>query len=264
MTSESKCANFGRTYTSVYDALYRDKNYVAESQFVMDQLKTALLRTPRHILDLGCGTGLHALQMAQAGIPVTGVDRSASMIDMARKHREALPRDARKLLHFRIGDIRRIDCHRRYDAVISLFQVMSYVTEKNDLEATIQVARRHLVSGGAFLFDFWYGPAILRDPPKKRVKVAEMGDARVRRTTIPEWDAARCMVCVIFDIEIMNIASGEIVREREQHHLRYFFPDELESCLVSRGFEVIRFGDTLTKRPPSDTTFSAYVLARVK
>jgi SAM-dependent methyltransferase len=264
MTSGSKCESFGRTYTSIFDALYRDKDYAAESRFVMDQLKTALLHTPRHILDLGCGTGLHALQMAQVGISVTGVDRSASMIGMAKKHREALSHDARELLHFRIGDIRSIDCHCRYDAVVSLFHVMSYLTEKDDLEATFQVARRHLVSGGAFLFDFWYGPAILRDPPKKRVKIAEIGDTCVRRTSLPKWDAKRQMVCVNFDIEIKNIASGEIVREREQHHVRYFFLDELESCLVSCGFEVIRFGEALIGGPPSDTTFSAYALARAQ
>src|SRR5262245_20468866 len=189
MTPGSKRASFGRTYTSIYDALYRNKDYAAESRFVMDQLKTALLHTPRHILDLGCGTGLHALQMAQVGISVTGVDRSASMIGMAKKHREALSHDTRELLHFRIGDIRSIDYHCRYDAVISLFHVMSYLTEKDDLEATFEVARRHLVSGGAFLFDFWYGPAILRVPPKKQVKIIETGETRVQRTTLAEWDA---------------------------------------------------------------------------
>jgi len=257
-------ASFGATYASIYDALYWDKNYAAEVRFVLDQLRTVLPRAPRHILDLGCGTGLHAIQMAQQGISVTGIDHSANMVAVAKKHKKAQPHDARQRLHFEIGDIRSLYLHHQYDAVISLFHVISYLIENNDLRTTIQTARRHLISGGALLFDFWYGPAVLRDPPQPRVKEIQIGDGYVRRRASPELDHKRHRVYVNYDIEIKNATSGEIVREQEQHVVRYFFPDEVEDYLVASGFEVVRVGEMLTRRPPSDSTFSVYALAKVK
>jgi SAM-dependent methyltransferase len=262
--SGSKYTNFGKTYASAYDTIYQSKNYAAESRFVIDQLRRTLGYAPRHILDLGCGTGLHAVQMAHAGILTTGVDGSGNMIEIARKRKKALSPEVRKRLQFRIGDIRGLELCRRYDAAVSLFHVMSYVTANEDLEATFWNVRRHLVPGGAFLFDFWYGPAVLRDPPKRRKTVTQASDVRIRRKTRPEWDPHRCMVRVNYDIEIENVASGEIVREREQHAIRYYFADELERCLGSCGFRVVRFGEALTGEVISDSKFSVYVLARAR
>lgn len=264
MTTGSKCASFGTTYARVYDALYRDKNYAAESRFVLDQLSKALPHTPRHILDLGCGTGLHDLQMAQAGISITGIDRSAEMIAFAKKYRETLSPDSRDRLQFGIGDIRSVDLRCRYDAVVSLFHVISYVVEEPDLKATFQNVRRHLIPGGVFLFDFWYGPAVMRKPPQTRVKMTQVGESCIKRTTLPEWDPLRRRVYVNYEIEINNSGSGEVVRDQEQHLIRYFFPDELRDCLDSCGFEVVSFGEVLTGGPPSDTTFSVYALSRLR
>ena len=60
-------------YAPWYDLLYEDKDYAAETSFVEHQLR-------RHgaasgsLLDLGCGTGVHAVQFAQNGWYVTGID----------------------------------------------------------------------------------------------------------------------------------------------------------------------------------------------
>ena len=84
--------SFGATYASIYDDLYAEKDYAAEAQFVLDQIRTAAPQAPLRILDLGCGTGLHAMQLAMAGISVTGVDRSADMVAVAEKRKELIIR----------------------------------------------------------------------------------------------------------------------------------------------------------------------------
>jgi SAM-dependent methyltransferase len=256
--------NFGEIYARAYDALYRDKNYAKEVGFVLNQIHTVIPEAPIRILDLGCGTGLHAVQLAEAGISVTGIDLSAAMIATAEKHKGSLSRAARDLLHFKIGDIRAIDLNREYDAVISLFHVISYVTQDDDLEATFRQVRRHLTGGGVFIFDFWYGPAVLHDPPRRRVRTIQMGDDYIERMSSPEWDQRRSVVCVNYDIKVTNLVSGETTREREQHVIRYFFPRQLESKLTTSGFEVEHFGEWLTGNPPSDSTFGVYVVARAK
>ena len=258
------CLSFGATYASIYDELYAEKDYAAESQFVLDQIRTIAPQAPMHILDLGCGTGLHAMQFARAGISVTGVDRSADMVAVAEKRRELSSDELQRRLHFKIGDIRTIDLNCRFDAVLSLFHVISYVIEDDDLERTFQTVRRHLNVGGTFLFDFWYGPAILRDPPQQRVKIVQAAETVIHRKTIPEWDQARNLVCVNYHIKVKNIASGKITRGREQHFVRYFFTKELESQLAVSGFEVVRVGEWLAATPPSDSSFGAYILAKAK
>jgi SAM-dependent methyltransferase len=256
--------SFGATYARIYDFLYQEKNYEVEAKFALSQFRTVVPQGANRILDLGCGTGLHAVMIAQAEISVTGVDRSADMVAVAEKRKETLSKELRERLQFIIGDIRTIDLHRRYDAVFSLFHVMSYQIEDEDLTAAIQTARRHLNAGGVFIFDFWYGPTILREPPQPSVRSILVDETHIQRRTIPEWDQDRHIVCVNYDIEIRDITSGTATREREQHYVRYFFPSELESKLRAFGFEVVRFGEWLTGEVPSDSTFCAYVLARAR
>jgi SAM-dependent methyltransferase len=257
-------SSFGKSYAGIYDALYATKNYAAEAQFALDQIRIILPNAPSNIIDLGCGTGLHAVQLAQTGVSVTGVDRSDDMILVARNRRGKLSEELQRRLEFRIGDIRTIVAQRRYDAILSLFHVVSYLVEDHDLEAAFEISRRHLNVGGAFLFDFWYGPAVLRHPPQQRTKTIQVGERHIKRRTIPQWDMERCRVSINYDIEIKNIASGETIREWEQHVIRYFFCDEVIDRLGRSGFEIVNFGEWLTGNPPSDTSFSVFALARAK
>src|SRR5437764_9179362 len=97
--------NFGAQYASGYDALYRERNYAAETLFVLDQIQNCVPHKPRQILDLGCGTGLHDVQLAEKMIWVTGIDRSAHMVRIAEKRRELLSDKLRNILQFKVGDV---------------------------------------------------------------------------------------------------------------------------------------------------------------
>jgi SAM-dependent methyltransferase len=191
-----------------------------------------------------------------------GVDRSANMIAIAEKRKAQLSLKTRELLRFKVDDIRSVSLGHRYDAVVSLFHVMSYLTEDADLSAAVQTARRHVKDRGAFIFDFWYGPAVIRNPPQPLIKTIRTGESTIRRTTVPELDQQRCLVCVNYVVEINNVVSGKKVHEREQHFVRYFFPDEIEGLLAASGFSLIRLGEWLTESSPSDSTFGVYALAQ--
>jgi SAM-dependent methyltransferase len=168
---------------------------------------------------------------------VTGVDRSQGMLDAARAKAEAggveLP------LH--LGDVRNLDLTETFNAVILMFAVMAYQTTNADLSGALNTARRHLEPGGLLLFDTWYGPAVLADPPTDRIKeIAHPTDStRVIRITQPVHD--RLAQTVHVEFHVMHLNGNEIISEvREAHGMRYLFPQELTFHLEQAGFKLVR------------------------
>ena len=170
-------------YAHYYDLLYQDKDYVAEAEYVSSHIRKQA-PSAKHILELGCGTGAHAKHMARIGFSVHGVDLSDTMIGSAEARKTTLPAVEAERLTFAIGDVRTVQTGAAYDAVISLFHVMCYQTTNADLEAAFKTAAKHLTSGGLFIFDFWYGPAVLTQKPEVRIK--RLSDDHIKVTRIAE------------------------------------------------------------------------------
>jgi 2-polyprenyl-3-methyl-5-hydroxy-6-metoxy-1,4-benzoquinol methylase len=159
---------FGTIYSILYDSFYQTKNYKSENEFIFTFLSTTKTQS---ILDLGCGTGGHDLLLAQKGYAVTGVDLSEEMIGQAIQKN----RTAGLSIEFLQGDIRTIRLKKKFDLVLSMFAVMSYQTTNEEFKASLETARAHLNPGGMFIFDAWYGPAVLHQIPETRVKELEIG-----------------------------------------------------------------------------------------
>ena len=72
-------------YANHYDALYADKDYVSEADFVAAAIRR-YVPDASSILDLGCGSARHALALVNRGFSVLGIERSAEMLVLAREH----------------------------------------------------------------------------------------------------------------------------------------------------------------------------------
>ena len=155
-------------YARYYDLLYRDKDYAAEAEYVAGLIRK-FHPSAGSILELGSGTGIHASLLAEKGFTVHGIERSPEML--ARSQALAENRAAGDdRLTFTTGDIRDVWLNKRFEAVIALFHVISYQTTNNDVTAAFETARHHLNSSGIFIFDVWYGPAVLTERPVVRIK----------------------------------------------------------------------------------------------
>lgn len=214
-------------YSRYYDLLYRDKDYTGEAVYVAAHLRCLSPSAP-HILELGCGTGAHAEPLARAGFRVHGVDRSDTMLARAAARKADLPAEVAARLSFGLGDVRTVRTGEHYDAVISLFHVMSYQATDADLAAAFATAAAHLRPGGLFLFDFWYGPAVLAQRPELRVKRLEDPAIRVTRIAEPALDEAAGTVDVRYDVFVEEKASGRIAEVHETHRMRYLSLPELK------------------------------------
>src|SRR6266511_2362312 len=132
-----------------YDVLHQDVDYAAECTLLEITFARFLHRQPASILDLGCGTGSHALILAQRGYQVTGIDASAGMLRVARGKARGRRNPA-----FVRADMRRFDLGRTFDAIVSMDGAYTHLLTERDLLAHLRTVRRHLRPGGAYAFEF--------------------------------------------------------------------------------------------------------------
>jgi len=244
-------------YSAFYDLLYADKDYAAEAAYVAAALQTADPGV-RTILELGSGTGRHGRKLAALGFDVTGVELSPDMVAEAQR----APKSSQCAFACEVGDLRTWRAGRTFDAVISLFHVMSYQTRNEDLKAAFGAAAEHLAPGGLFFFDVWHGPAVLAQRPEPRVKEVADDRRRVRRDATPALDAEAGTVTVTYAIDCEDLATGERFGFEEEHPMRYLFPTEVDLLADASGFSRVKSEEFLTGRPPSEETWGVAYLMR--
>lgn len=262
-------AVFG-SYSKYYNLLYKDKDYAGEVAYLSDLVKRLSDGGPemRSLMELGCGTGNHAFLFAKEGVAVCGVDMSADMIAEAKTR---LSRESALLAtpEFHEGDIRSVRVNdakgaaRKFDVVFSLFHVISYQTTNDDLIAAFETARAHLKPGGLFIFDVWYGPAVLTDPPAVRVKRLADDSTEVTRLAEPVLRAERNLVDVNYEVQIRAKGANEVETIRETHHMRYLFGPELEFLLKAAGFaEIVHSEEWMTRAAAGTNTWGVVFAAK--
>jgi SAM-dependent methyltransferase len=248
-------------YAQYYDLLYADKDYSREAAYVHGLL--AKHRAPGdRVLELGCGTGAHAALLARAGLRVVGVDLSQGMLDRAAQRQAALPAAEAERLEFREGDLRTLRLERKFDVALALFHVMSYQRTNQDLADAVATVRSHLEPGGLFVFDCWYGPAVLTERPEVRVKRLEDERIQVVRIAEPRMLPNENVVEVCYEIFVRDRATGAIGSLDEVHPMRYLFHPEVLTLLERGGLDFVAAEEWLTGGPPGLHTWSVTYVAR--
>ena len=221
-------------YSKYYDLLYKDKDYSGEVNYIHSLLQRYAPHT-NSILDLGCGTGIHAVLLAKKGYEVHGIDVSEKMLRTAYQRLVHLPQEEVKRLSFAQGNVQSYRATRSFDAVISLFHVMSYQTTNADLLAAFVTAKAHLNPDGVFIFDCWYGPAVLTDLPEVRIKRLEDEEVHVTRVAEPVLIPNSNRVDVKYTVLIEDKHTGGLEKVQETHSMRYLFAPEVEKLFADSG-----------------------------
>ena len=244
-------------YANYYDIYYQHKDYGTEAAKV-HELLTNRKKGVRNILEFGCGTGRHAIELAKLGYSVCGIDLSSIMIDCANSN---IPHSLREQLSFRQGDARFFQFDEQYDAVIALFHVMSYQVTNEDVQNVVLNATTHLKDGGLLIFDFWYGPAVLTLLPQERVHRHHFEHLEVSRTARPSVDTRNNLVEVEYTIHANDLLTGEKECTIETHQMRYFSIPEICHFLKIGNFTLLSDSESFTDQTLSPSTWSATVCA---
>ena len=132
----------------VCDRVWAKNSYDHDVKFLDELFRKHRCRS---VLDVGCGTGNHALRLAKFGHKITGVDVSAGIIAQAKQ------KDRRGKVTFLMGDMKRIDkavpANARFDAAICLGNAFQHLTTDRYVCAFLSRLRKMLRTGGLFVFD---------------------------------------------------------------------------------------------------------------
>lgn len=239
-------------YSHYYDLLYRDKDYEAEAAYIQDLLVHNGIPQGA-LLEFGSGTGKHGCLLAVNGYSVHGIELSEKMVAQSQKGPG---------FSCQQGDIATVNMGKTYDAVLSLFHVISYQTTNAQLKAVFANAAKHTSSGALFVFDFWYSPAVYAQKPRVRVKRISDNDVEITRVAEPKVYPNENRVDVLYTIFVQDIASGAVETFQEVHSMRHFSLPEIDLLADVHGFERIQAEEFITGIESSEKTWGVCVVLR--
>lgn len=218
-------------YAHHYDVYYADKDYGAEVDFVV-ALAARFTDAPKTLLDMGCGTGRHLAEFVKRDLTCDGFDLSEDMLAQAR---ERLSGESVELAP---GSLVTFENAKQYDLVVSMFAVVGYLITNEDLVAGLRTARKHLRPGGIFIFDNWFGPAVLAQRPKERRHEYQDGADTIVRAVTPELDPVGQNVTVNYEVTVSR--NGQTAKQtQEAHCMRYMFVQEMALATDAAGLELV-------------------------
>ena len=224
---------------AVYDKLMAETPYDQWLDWVERSFQQG--KKPLSVLDVGCGTGAVAIPLAKRGYRVTGVDMSAEMLAIAYDKMRA----EQASVTWVEQDMRELEVEPA-DAVISLCDSLSYLTEEEDVQETFRRVFAHLTPGGVFLFDV--------HSPYKMLHV--FGDETF---TYQDDEVSYIWQCFCDPLRLevehqltffLRQPNGLYERVEEEHWQRAYQPIQLVRWLTDAGFTQISVTADFTDLPP--------------
>lgn len=197
-------------FAKYYDKFYQKKDYKSEVEF----LKKIINKNDK-IIDIGCGTGIHASLLEKEGYNIDGLDLSKEMLDIAQKRLKG---------NLYNQNILNINIKKKYNIIISMFAVINHLKDINELEQTLVNFKKILLSKGKIIID-------LHNPQSSGSKTDSYDD--MKRTMIWEYDkkSKKEKSKIMFEINNQIYNSS--------HTFRIFTIEEISKTCEKAGLKLL-------------------------
>jgi ubiquinone/menaquinone biosynthesis C-methylase UbiE len=258
MTSEPDQVEPADSFTSVapyYDQLMVSVPYRFWISYIEALWKTHGCK-PTRILDLCCGTGTVSLLLAGKGHDVVGIDRSAPMIEVARRKNT----DKKANVEFIVSDASRMEpIVPPVDSALCLFDSLNNILEPEDLRAAIRNLRASIAPGGLFICDMNTAYAFRQGMFNQR---SSPMDAPMRYVWRSKYDERSHLCTVTMEFEVEARGQSPARKFTERHVQRAYNRVEVEEMLTDAGFEEITAYDAYTLFKPRTRSDRIFWVAR--
>lgn len=210
-----------------YDEIYAsiDKDYAAEANKVNEAIKKHKRTKGKRLLDVACGTGLHA-SLLNKYYQVEGLDLDPKMLAVAKKKYTRI--------RFHQGDMTDFDLKKQFDAVVCLFSSIGYVQTKSRLQQAIKTMNKHLLPGGVLLVEPWFTPEQWH-PGRPSMTQVNKPDLKIVRMS---YSGQRGTISTIEFQYLIGTPKG-IEHSLETHELGLFSHEEYMQAFIGAGLDVI-------------------------
>jgi len=227
-------------------------NRATEECFTLQRIFNKYGSGIHRILDVGCGTGLHSNILYNMGCEVTGIDTSKDMIDIAKSKNSDI--------EFINGDIYSIGSNRKYDSVISMWNVMGYVPYIDDFISKVSDI---IKSEGLFIFDVFNGIAVIDTKPQRTIK-AKIDNATgdiIKRTGTPYVDLMNQTFTMKYRYDITK-TDGRIETFNEEHDMIFYTPNQIKDMLEYDNFELLEMTNVYDCKKATKDDWDVRYIAR--
>lgn len=232
--------SFLSDYAQVYDAIHMDRDFAKDVATAVDALQrvSSTEIASKKILDFGCGTGHHLNEFSKLAERTVGYDRSSAMIQMAFMN----------FPHLKFTS-RLSDLESDFDCVFSLFDVVSYQKNMDELRSYLSSIGSCLKKGGHAVFDGWHSPGVRNSPPEYREKLIEVEGEKYLRRVSPMLSEIPDSYRLKISVEIL--ATAETISD-ELHEMKAWEYSELERAASAAGLKIVHFSNRNFPTVPED------------
>lgn len=198
-----------KEFAKYYDIFYQNKDYQKEVNF----LKRFIDKQDK-IIDVGCGTGIHASLLEKEGLLVDGLDLNQEMLDIAKNRLKG---------NLYNQNILNIKLNTKYNVIISMFAVINHLKDTSELERTLTNLKNIMLPNGKIILD-------LHNPQSSGSKTDSFNN--ITRTMI--WNYSK--ETKIEESSIIFEIDNKVYKD--SHTFRIFSIEEIKKCCKKVGLKV--------------------------
>jgi len=212
-------------------------------QFYVEEARQA--ESP--VLEIGCGTGRILLPIAQAGVPIVGLDRSATMLTILRRKLSKLNTETQSRVELVEEDMRDFSLGQKFDLITIPYRAFLHLLTSKAQRQTLSCLREHLTDKGRLIFNIF-------DPSHELIaaRLGPLGAAlhkdsefthpdTGRRVIVwfsGQYDPAQQLLDAYFIFEELDDEGKLIAKTYSPLTLRYVYRYEMRYLLELCGYKV--------------------------